>query len=81
MLKPTSAFEYVIQEASTSAEGACWALTVELGEGDCGLFANELHDTTIIKTMRETISFFILEILKTSFGVSRRFVSGTTLGT
>lgn len=60
MLKPTSAFVYVFQEASTSEEGACVALPVELEEGDCGFSANELHDASTITKIRSMDRFLIV---------------------
>jgi len=63
MLKPTSVFLYVFQDASASEESACVALTVGLEDGDCGFPVSELQDTTTIERMRNMISFFILDIL------------------
>jgi len=67
MLKPTSAFVYVFQDASTSEEGACVALTVGVGEGDCVFCANELHDASTITTMRTMDCFLTLRLLVNCF--------------
>ena len=64
MLKPTSAFVYVFQDASTSEEDACVALTVGLEEGDCGFSANELHDASTITKIRNMDRFLTLILLK-----------------
>ncbi len=60
MLKPTSAFVYVFQDASTSEEGACVALTVGVEEGDFGFSANELHDANTIAKMINMYRIFTL---------------------
>ena len=64
MLKPTSAFVYVLHDASTSEEDACVALTVGVGEGDCVFCANELHDTSTITKIRNMDRFLTLILLK-----------------
>src|SRR5687767_6957498 len=64
MLKPTSAFVYVFQDASTSEEGACVALTIGVGEGDCVFCANELHDASTITKIRNMDRFLTLILLK-----------------
>ena len=60
MLKPTSAFVYVFQEASTSESGACVVLTVGVEDGDCEFSAKELHDANIMTKMRNMDRFFTL---------------------
>jgi hypothetical protein len=64
MLKPTSAFVYVFQDASTSEEGACVALPVGVGEGNCVFGANELHDVSTITKIRNMDRFLTLILLK-----------------
>ena len=44
--------------------GACVALTVGVGEVDCGFCANELHDASTITKRRNRDCFLILILLK-----------------
>ena len=71
MLKPTSVFVYVFQDASISEEGACVELTAVLGEGGRVSPANELQDTNTITKIRNRDSFLTLRLLEKVFGVSR----------
>ena len=64
MLKPSSAFVYVFQDASTSEEDACVALPVGAGEGACVFCANELHDASTITKIRNRDGFLTLILLK-----------------
>ena len=71
MLKPTSAFVYIFQDASISEEGACVEPTAVLEEGDCVLPANVLQDSNSITKIRNRDSFLTLRLLEKCFGVSR----------
>ena len=75
MLKPTSAFVYVFQDASTSEEGACVALPVGVGEGDCVLPANELQDASTITKIRTMDCFLTLDSLRSVPGLRRQRVA------
>ena len=57
MLKPTPAFVYVFQDASTSEAGAGVAPPVGLGEGACVVCLSELHDASIITKIRNRDRF------------------------
>jgi len=58
MLKPTSAFVYVFQEASTWEAGACVALRVGVEDEEGGFSVNELHDANTMTKMRNMYRFF-----------------------